>query len=304
VGRNPRGAVDHAVRVARLATLEGDTVATLFHYACHPTVLAWDNRYIAPDFPGPARLEVERATGGLALFLQGAAGNIGPVEGYTGDRSVYRRLGMALGLEAASVALQIQVPPRQEQLLKVMESGAAIAVYRDDPAPRELTLQVENRAVRLPLRDDFPDLSQAEAAESKWFKQLEEARQHNDPEILRECLAQATRAWAKAEAARHYKDRSYLEWSVQAIQIGPCVLIGLPGEPFIEIGQRVCQESPFEMTLFSGYTNGGFGYIPVASAYAEGGYEVDASPFAPDAAELVVRTSIDVLKSMKALSIA
>jgi hypothetical protein len=52
--------------------------------------------------------------------------------------------------------------------------------------------------------------------------------------------------------------------------------------------------------LFSGYSNGGFGYIPVRSAYSEGGYEVETSPFAPGAAELIIEESLRMLNELRA----
>ena len=43
----------------------------------------------------------------------------------------------------------------------------------------------------------------------------------------------------------------------------------------------------FPHTLFSGYSNGGFGYIPVREAYSEGGYGVRRTPFSADAADVL-----------------
>ncbi len=300
VGINPDGVVDPTVRVVRLANSEGATLATLFHYSCHPTVLAWDNQYVAPDYPGPARREVERATGALSLFLQGAAGNIGPIEGYTGDLSVYRRLGRALGLEAASVALQIQAPPRRPQLVNVLESGASIAVYRDELDLGSPVLQVTTRSVELPRRQDLPDLESAEATERHWFERLENARKGAPQQEVRETLVAATRAWATAQSVRQHGGKTHLTWEIHAVTLGSCALIGVPGEPFLEVGLEIARHSPFPMTLFSGYTNGGLGYLPVASAFEEGGYEVEASPFEPEAASIVVRERLALLRALHA----
>src|SRR5438067_2886254 len=96
VGRNWDGHVDHTVRVVRFDDLEEKPLATILHYACHPTIMAWDNQWFTPDYPGMARQVVEEQMGGLCLFLQGATGSTGPVKGFTGDRAVYRRLGRIL----------------------------------------------------------------------------------------------------------------------------------------------------------------------------------------------------------------
>lgn len=54
----------------------------------------------------------------------------------------------------------------------------------------------------------------------------------------------------------------------------------LPGELFCEISNEIRKNSPFKNTFFYGYTNGWLGYIPTATEYALGGYEVETvSPF-------------------------
>ena len=72
-GRNPDGFVDHEVLVTALDDLDGNPVATLVNYACHPTIMGPDNKLITPDYPGPVRETVESIVGGTCLFLQGAA---------------------------------------------------------------------------------------------------------------------------------------------------------------------------------------------------------------------------------------
>ena len=56
-------------------------------------------------------------------------------------------------------------------------------------------------------------------------------------------------------------------------------------ELFCEIAMAVRNESPFSHTFYFGYTNGWFGYLPTAAAFAEGGYEPRTSPFTAQAEE-------------------
>src|SRR4030095_14911904 len=108
IGRNPDGPVDRTVRVVRIDDMDEKPVATIVHYACHPTIIAWQSEHATPDYPGIAKKVVEEQLGGTCLFLQGATGNIGPKRGFTGDMRVYRKCGTLLGLEAAKVALGIE----------------------------------------------------------------------------------------------------------------------------------------------------------------------------------------------------
>lgn len=99
----------------------------------------------------------------------------------------------------------------------------------------------------------------------------------------------------RAEKARQYAGRSEVVAELHGLRIGPVALVGFAGEPFSEIGARVKAGSPFTHTLFSGYTNDYLGYVPIADAYAEGGYEVDTSPFLPEAADRVVEGRLALL---------
>jgi neutral ceramidase len=67
----------------------------------------------------------------------------------------------------------------------------------------------------------------------------------------------------------------------------------------IEIGQSIVARSPFQHTLFAGYTNGTTGYVPTRAAYAEGGYEVThACQVAPDAGDQIEAESLRFLRSI------
>lgn len=57
-----------------------------------------------------------------------------------------------------------------------------------------------------------------------------------------------------------------------------------PVELFNEISNEIRDRSPFPYTFYFGYTNGWLGYLPTASAWPHGGYEVErVSPFTSSA---------------------
>jgi len=106
-----------------------------------------------PDFPGPVRRTVEEQLGGVCLFLQGAAANLGPRRGFTGDCRVYRKLGKILGLEATRIAEEIETLPRRERYVGIMPSGATIAMYEDEPVePETPVLHTLRRVIQLPAK--------------------------------------------------------------------------------------------------------------------------------------------------------
>ena len=298
IGRNHAGTVDKTVRVVRLDDFEEQPVATIVHYACHPTTMAWQCQYATPDYPGMAKNVVEEQIGGTCLFLQGATGNIGPKRGFTGDLGVYRKYGKLLGLEASKLALGIETLPRKEKLVGLQQSGATIALFEDNAVePEAATLDVRSRFLQLPLKD-FPEPEVAEAEAAALREELNKLRSGGDEAKIREATAKATQAGMRADRALWYHGKKHVDWQLQAIRIGPVALVCVPGEPFIETSQEIAKGSPFAHTLFSGYSNGGFGYIPIREAYPEGGYEVEIAPFAPGAAELIVKEALAMLAEL------
>lgn len=72
------GPNDYAVPVLKVADEEGDMIALVFGYACHPTVLS--DYFISGDYAGFAQLELEKLyPETAALFFQGAGADQNPL---------------------------------------------------------------------------------------------------------------------------------------------------------------------------------------------------------------------------------
>ena len=84
-------------------------------------------------------------------------------------------------------------------------------------------------------------------------------------------------AYAKTEG------RPLARLPVRFLRINDTLIWSAPVELFCEIAANVRQHSPFAHTFYFGYTNGWFGYLPTAKAFAEGGYEPNTSPFTAQA---------------------
>lgn len=299
VGWNPDGFCDPAVHLLRFDDSNGEPIATIVHYACHATTMGWQNEWVTPDFPGQAKETVEHTFGGTCLFLQGAAGNLGPRRGFTGDLHVYRRLGTILGLEAAKLAWNTDTQPTTLALRGIQESGARIGLY--DEIATETTppvLRVVTTSIDLPVRV-HPEPDGLELISNELRAKVVKLRSDGAPDAeVREANARATQAGMAAERARLFHGKSSVPWPVQIIQIGHTALVGIAGEPFAEIGARIREASPFAQTLVSGYTNGGFGYIPTHDAWEGGGYEVETTPFTTSVGDVLVDGVSDVMHRM------
>ena len=80
---------------------------------------------------------------------------------------------------------------------------------------------------------------------------------------------------------------------------GDVGFVGLGGEVLTEIGMAIKAGSPCRHTFVVTHCNGAAGYLAPKEAHIQEGYEVRTSPFAPQAAEIVVRESIRLLHALR-----
>jgi len=80
-----------------------------------------------------------------------------------------------------------------------------------------------------------------------------------------------------------------IECELQAMKIGPYLLLTMPGEPMVQYGLQL--ESLLgerAIPLVIGYSNGHIGYICTKEAFAEGGYEPNHSQSGREAEEILI----------------
>jgi hypothetical protein len=86
---------------------------------------------------------------------------------------------------------------------------------------------------------------------------------------------------------------------VRFLRINDTLIWAAPVELFCEMAIAVRNSSPFAHTFYFGYTNGWFGYLPTAGAFAEGGYEPKTSPFTPQAENDLLREVVTYINGIK-----
>lgn len=79
IGLNPEGPVDRQIHVIRVTRRDGSPIALVANYAMHGTVMSGQNLKISGDGPGVVTEYLEEKIGGVALYVNGAAGNIAPI---------------------------------------------------------------------------------------------------------------------------------------------------------------------------------------------------------------------------------
>lgn len=86
--------LDDTLSVMNFKSLAGENLATIVHFTCHPVVMQVTPE-ICTDYVGVIEETVERETGAPALFLQGACGDIDPLN-HRGLKEDYIFMGNAL----------------------------------------------------------------------------------------------------------------------------------------------------------------------------------------------------------------
>ena len=278
--RGDGGDIDTEVSVAWLRDMDGETVAHLINYGCHPVVMGADNRWISADYPGALVRALEAGSGGTAFFLTGACGNVDPVR--RGSFEDVEWLGQALADVVGQTLANIEdrsSGPMGAGKVAAMTSASEVLTLPLQPMPSTAQL-MHHREQHL------QNLAEIGASEETVEAKIQRAMLAWADETLAHVQSGAT---PSAIAAR-----------VQVIRVGNLVLVGVPGELFSGLGRQIKEALPGCLAFIVGYANGDAGYIPDRAAYDVGGYEVtDAyryygypSALAPEAGEMIVRTSV------------
>lgn len=116
--------VDPTVGVIRVDAANGNPIAILVNYACHPVVFGPDNLRYSADYPGAMARSVESAFPGspICFFLQGAPGDINPYMDKTpllkNADQVMLNTGAQLGQEVTQVAKSVRTAESDQPTLK------------------------------------------------------------------------------------------------------------------------------------------------------------------------------------------
>ena len=249
--------LDPEVGVLRVqAASSRKVIATLFNFAGHPVIQNEHNLEIDGGYPGHAASTVESVLGGVALFTQGACGNVTMIRSGSSFDEI-ARIGNVLAGEVIKTAESIRPQSTETPLMSVYQPVEVTA--------RRFPPTAEAKAAEDTARKAYDD-GKAQGIDEVALRQLE--RELDDAEWAHRLAAYTEANPEVYESARHA--------SVQVVQIGPLVLVGVPGELFVEYGlemkQRVRAMAKRPMMLV-GFANDYLGYLVTPRAIAVGGYE-------------------------------
>ena len=321
------GPIDPEIGLLRVDRLDGTTLAVVYNYACH-TLIGVPSGAITANFCGFASEVIEdNLPGAMALFLQGAAGDVTEVlyKDMTRPRDA-RPLGMMLGLSVLKAVRAIKTAPAH---VRVVNEPLELP-RRIDSAERIRAMEKERDELLASLRFTSLNIKSfvplylkhlmdpAHPADYSYRYLQEEQRGVDDLRLMdrenQRCLdkylhnirvmealtqiVDGLDTLKKHQAENEEAGGKPIRTEVMGVRVGDFVLLTSATEVLTEVSLNIKKASPHALTCVAAFTNGYLHYGAPASDYPRGGYEVVECLLGPDWQEAFEKKAAEVLKKL------
>jgi len=276
----PEGPVDHAVRVYAFER-DGELAGLFVDANNHSDTTGGE--LISADWPGAMAAAINRrlSMDVPVLLLNGLAGNINHFDPANTDHQCSREEAVRIGTGYAEFAMQALAGAREMEAMPLRAESVVFDLpYRD-------VTDAEIAAARKLL---------TRAAGNTSRRLTSEELAKGDPQIER-MYAQGMLDFADLRAKADSEEEE-----IAGFRLGDAAFVGFPGEPFVEIGLEVREQSPFAVTTVFELMGDIAGYIPMPECFERGGYEPRThvyNRFAPDAAGIFAERVLEVLARLR-----
>jgi neutral ceramidase len=313
---------DPEVAVIKVEDAQGKLLGVFFNYGCHPSVLDLHNLKFTEDWPyfTIRGIKKELPEGVVVGYFQSAQGDA--------------KVGYQAELSAVGAFMQGIRSFEFAEKKGLVLSEVVLKTLLGITTSTDLSVKVSYDKFQIPARTTFPYthkealLWQAQAKKVLDEKEKLVIYYPRDLEGTKRLQEAARELVAKGSIGKAIGPRTLDKYKVdywlanqavnqskrieslgpnpapylmpmQAIRIGDNVFVTFPAEVFTEIGLTVKQKSPFENTYILGVAGGYNGYIATAAEYIEGGYAVNGSPYAPQAEQVLIDASMELINKVK-----
>lgn len=240
---DPDGLRDEEVGILQLSDEDGNRKVTLFNYSCHPVTLGYESLFVSTDYPGSAREKVENSMGGMAIFVNGAAGDLNPRDAHNVDPATTDRIGEQLGKAVAESRLKEN---NGEADLKTT-AGLITVPFRDQNITKEhITAEVKRKA--FDITEFFTWKDMLKRWETKVYEMIDRG-----------------------------EVKSYFQFRVNAWRLGNTIIFFTQGELFVKYQIELKKLFYGYQIICVAYAHGIGAYIPTADVFEKKGYEADQS---------------------------
>ncbi len=269
----PAGPIDPDVGVLSFWDKNEKFLGCLINFACHCTTSPGG---VSADWLYYTEKIIKKVMGedSKVILLQGASGDITQVNNLSQREKEFGEkwanyVGTRIGLES----LKIILTEEKYEFEK---------------------LEVRNKVFNVKRR------KQSEEKLKESFEIVEKG-------LLNENLMKTTEwTFAKERVILDYfsKKEPEIEIEIQAIQIGPLIILSNPGELFCSLGKKIKENSKFPFTFVVELSNGNVGYLPDKGAFSKngGGYETVLTSYSNtdiNTGEMIVEESLKLIKDLE-----
>jgi len=324
------GPVDPEIGILRLDRQNGQTLAVVYNFACHP-IQGVPSGGTTADLAGFASTAIEASLGegAIAVFLQGCAGDVNPVlyKDVANPRDA-EPLGNMLGLSTIKALNGIESSDNGE--LRVIQE--TLELPRADLAGRISAMEAEQArllqslkgtslnlktfiplVVKYGVSPEFPSYYSHRYLHEKMMgrdhlARLDAENRGNMERYIHNVhvMEELTRLQTnlnlleKHQATNAAAEKRTIDVELVGMRIGDFVLVSFPGELTVQIGLNIKRDSPHDLTFVAGCSNGYIYYAPTAEQLKNvGGAQEDSDCLlAPEWQKLYEQSVAEMLKKL------
>lgn len=325
------GPVDPEIGILRIDRENGQTLAVVYNFACHP-IQGVPSGLNTADFPGFASKVIEENLAGdaLAFFVQGCGGDINPAA-YKSVSVPHdaEPLGNLLGLSVLRAMKstptmssgELKIHSEVIALPRAADYERRIAAIQNEQVTALQSLKGTNinlktyvpLLIQYKLAVDFSsDFSyrflQERAMGRDDLLKLDAENRANLEQYTRNILVmeQLTRLQTNLDLLKKHQaqtlaaGKAKLEVEVAGLRVGNFTMVTFPGELTVEIGLSIKKSSPHPFTFVAGYTNGYIYYTPTEQQRNNSGFAQEDCDclVAPEWRELFESKANAILKKL------
>ena len=250
-------------------SIDGRPLGTILRFPAHAVTANVGNvSWRSGDYPVYATAEVEKHFGGIALFLQGTAGDQAPII-EAKSLELAQTLGTKLGQYALSALSNIAW--ETDSTFEMISPSFTLRA-RETFLMNVDQVNVEQEAII----DQLTAMSKSAKPPLALMKALCERH-----EAIGQIHAGTPRIWGQTSPESAVSEG--INFKGCAIRFGTTILAGWPGELFGIYTERLRRVTGLgERLITAGMVNGDIGYFPTMEEYLKGSYEVGECFFQSD----------------------
>jgi hypothetical protein len=328
------GPFDPEIGILKIDRIDGKPLAVIYNFASH-AYGGVPNLGVTADLPGFTSKVIEEnlGNGAIALFLQGALGDITPIlyKDVNAPRPT-ETFGNMLGLSTLRALKNITT--KKEESIKIITENVILHT-RTDVSERIDSLEAQKEIIlkyfagigcgahgagtnlnfksflplyiKYSLDSEFPSYYSYRYLQEKKINKddLENLDSENKRNIQKYLgniynMEKLINIMTNLEIIKSLKEKinGDLTIEIQCIKIGDFVLITFPGEPFTQVGLDIKKLSPYKNTFLLGCTNGDIGYAPTTECFEGETYEDLGSQLSKEWQEIYEKKVLEIINKL------